>query len=119
VFLGRDFTSTPDYSEEVAASIDAEVRALIEFAHRAANEVLAQNREILDSLAGELVRFETLEADRVQEIFAGVAMWQGDSSGPSGRSGRRPDAASPAPGRSSAAAARQSDAGHRRPGGST
>ena len=36
VFLGRDFTSTPDYSEQVAASIDDEVRALIESAHATA-----------------------------------------------------------------------------------
>ena len=36
VFLGRDFTSTPDYSDEVAASIDAEVRMLIDSAHAAA-----------------------------------------------------------------------------------
>src|SRR5450432_2287741 len=51
VFLGRDFSITPDYSEEVAADIDAEVRALIDGAHRAANDVLIDNREILDRLA--------------------------------------------------------------------
>jgi cell division protease FtsH len=118
VFLGRDLSSTPDYSEEVAGHIDAEVRALIEFAHGAATEVLSQNREVLDAIAGELVRFETLEAERVQELFAAVVMWEGDSSGPGGRAGRRPDAASPAPSRSSAAAAQQSDAAHRRRGGS-
>jgi cell division protease FtsH len=118
VFLGRDFTSTPDYSEEVAASIDAEVRALIEFAHGAANEVLTRNREILDALATELVRDETLEAERVQELFAHVEMWEGDSSGPGARPGRRPAAASPAPTRSNTAAARQSDPPHRHPGGS-
>jgi len=51
VFLGRDFTSTPDYSDEVAASIDGEVRRLIESAHDVAAGVLHQNREILDRLA--------------------------------------------------------------------
>jgi cell division protease FtsH len=118
VFLGRDFTSTPDYSEEVAASIDAEVRALIEFAHRAASEVLTRNRDILDALATELVRDETLEAERVQELFAHVEMWEGDSSGPGVRPGRRPPAASPAPSRSTTAAARQSEPPHWHPGGS-
>jgi cell division protease FtsH len=117
VFLGRDFTSTPDYSEEVAASIDAEVRALIDFAHVAANDVLTQNRAILDALALELIRHETLEAVRVQELFADVAMWQGDSSGPGARSARRPDGAAAAPSRSNAAAARQTEQPHRRPGG--
>ena len=45
VFLGRDFTSTPDYSDEVAASIDDEVRALIDGAHGVAREVLVENRD--------------------------------------------------------------------------
>jgi cell division protease FtsH len=118
VFLGRDFTSSPDYSDQVAASIDAEVRALIDFAHAAANDVLERNRGILDLVAQELMREETLEADRVQQLFAPVEMWEGDSSGPGGRSGRRPDGASSVPGRSPAAAARQSDSTPRRPGGS-
>src|SRR5258707_1067192 len=79
VFLGRDFTSTPDYSEEVAASIDAEVRLLIERAHSAAQQVLEDNRDILDRLAQELIREETLEAERVQELFADVHMWEGNA----------------------------------------
>ena len=80
VFLGRDFTSTPDYSEEVAASIDREVRRLIEAAHAVALEVLTQNRETLDRLAAELIEHETLETERVQAIFADVLMWDARSS---------------------------------------
>ena len=75
VFLGRDFTSTPDYSEQVAASIDAEVRVLIDSAHAVALDVLAQNREVLDRLASELIEHETLETERVQAIFSDVALW--------------------------------------------
>jgi hypothetical protein len=116
VFLGRDFTSTPDYSEEVAASIDAEVRMLIERAHGAAQQVLTDNREILDLLALELMRHETLEAERVQELFADVRMWDADRDGAQ-RSSVRPESASPAPSRNNAAAATQSDPS-RRPGAS-
>jgi cell division protease FtsH len=82
VFLGRDFTSTPDYSDEVASSIDAEVRALIESAHASARSVLAENRDVLDRIAGELIEHETLEAERVQELFSDVRHF--DSAGTGG-----------------------------------
>jgi len=116
VFLGRDFNTTPDYSQEVAASIDGEVRALIDGAHRAANDVLSDNREILDRLARELIVHETLEADRVQELFADVRMWQGRPDADP-RARRRPEGTSSAPNRNPAAAASQSDQ-TRRSGGS-
>jgi cell division protease FtsH len=109
VFLGRDFNSTPDYSEEVAASIDAEVRVLIESAHVVALDVLTDNREILDRLAAELIEHETLEAERVQEIFADVTMHEGRPAWTGARAHTRPEGATPAPGRSSAAAASQNE----------
>jgi hypothetical protein len=115
VFLGRDFTSTPDYSEEVAASIDAEVRFLIDSAHAAAERVLVDNREILDQLAAELILHETLEAERVQELFADVRMWDATAEGPE-RATRRPAGAQAAASRNNAAAATQSDT-TRRSGG--
>jgi ATP-dependent Zn protease len=114
VFLGRDFTSTPDYSDEVAATIDGEVRALIDSAHTAAEQVLVDNREILDRLARELIVHETLEAERVQELFADVRMWDAVAAG-ADRAQVRPEAAPPARGRNNAAAATQSDPS-RRPG---
>ena len=117
VFLGRDFTSTPDYSEEVAASIDSEVRRLIEAAHAVALEVLTQNRETLDRLAVELIEHETLETERVQTIFADVLMWDARSSSATARSTRRPEASPPAPNRNTAAAATQTEQPHR--GGTT
>jgi cell division protease FtsH len=115
VFLGRDFTSTPDYSDEVAAVIDAEVRRLIDRAHEAAQQVLVDNREILDRLAEELIRHETLEAERVQELFADVRMWDADADAVD-RSRVRPEGATPAPSRKPSAAASQSEA-TRRSGG--
>jgi cell division protease FtsH len=75
VFLGRDLANTPDYSDEVAASIDAEIRRLIESAHQKAHEILQTNRDVLDHLARELIANETLETDRVQAIFTAVKPW--------------------------------------------
>jgi cell division protease FtsH len=77
VFLGRDFQSTPDYSDEVAANIDDEVRKLIDGAHVVAREILENNRDVLDSLATALVQHETLEANRVQEVLAATRPWTG------------------------------------------
>jgi cell division protease FtsH len=116
VFLGRDFTSTPDYSDEVAATIDGEVRLLIDFAHSAAERVLVDNREVLDRLARELMLHETLEAERVQELFVDVRMWDGDGTSDA-RAGVRAEGAPQAPSRNPSAAATQSDP-TRRPGGS-
>jgi cell division protease FtsH len=75
VFLGRDFTSTPDYSEEIAASIDDEVRVLIDGAHEVARKILSDNRVALDRLAGALIDHETLEADHVREVLGDVEPW--------------------------------------------
>jgi cell division protease FtsH len=116
VFLGRDFTSTPDYSDEIAARIDGEVRTLIDAAHASAEHVLVDNRDVLDRVARELILHETLEAERVQELFADVRMWEaGDAADP--RASVRPEGAAPVSSRNNAAAATQSDS-PRRSGGS-
>ncbi len=85
VFLGRDLANSPDYSDEVAASIDAEVRRLIESAHNAARHILEVNRAVLDRLASDLIQHETLETDRVQQVFADVRPWDGTRSEGAGR----------------------------------
>jgi len=112
VFLGRDLASTPDYSDEVAAHIDAEVRALIDGAHRAALQVLTANRAVLDRVATELVEHETLEAERVQELFRDARMFDGASADSVDAdlsvSPRGPEAAN-VPGRAGAAAVRPPD----------
>ncbi len=72
VFLGRDMGHQRDYSEEVAARIDEEVRRLIEAAHDEAFEVLVQYRDVLDDLVLRLMDQETLTKDEVLEVFAPV-----------------------------------------------
>ncbi len=72
VFLGRDFGHQRDYSEQVAAVVDEEVRGLIEAAHQEAWEILVENRDVLDHLVLELLEKETLDKDAVAAVFAPV-----------------------------------------------
>jgi len=72
VFLGRDMGHQRDYSEEVAAQVDAEVRALVENAHHEAWEILVEYRDVLDEMVLQLLEKETLSKDEVAEIFAPI-----------------------------------------------
>jgi cell division protease FtsH len=72
VFLGREMGHERDYSEQIASSIDEEVRRLIESAHDQAWEILVQYRDVLDNLVLELMEKETLSRDQVLEIFSPV-----------------------------------------------
>jgi cell division protease FtsH len=73
VFLGRDMAHQREYSEEVAAVVDTEVRRLIDFAHDEAWEILTTHRETLDALVTELFERETLNQAELAEIFQPVA----------------------------------------------
>jgi cell division protease FtsH len=75
VFLGRDLGHQANYSNEVAARIDAEVRRLITAAHLQAREILVTHREVLDRLASALVERETLDTPELMEIFGDLAPW--------------------------------------------
>jgi cell division protease FtsH len=72
VFMGRDMGHGRDYSEEVAAQVDAEVRALVENAHHEAWEILVEYRDVLDDMVLKLLDKETLNKEEVLSIFAPV-----------------------------------------------
>jgi len=71
-FLGRDMSHGRDYSEEIASSIDEEIRRLIESAHDEAWEVLVEYRDVLDALVLRLLDKETVARAEVLELFATV-----------------------------------------------
>jgi cell division protease FtsH len=68
-FLGRDIMAERDFSEETAATIDDEVRNLVEQAQRRAKEVLLKNRHVLDEVSQRLIEKETIDADELQQIL--------------------------------------------------
>src|SRR5919112_776655 len=73
VFMGRDMGHGRDYSEEVAAQVDAEVRALVENAHHEAWEILVEYRDVLDDMVLKLLHKETLGKEEALQIFAPIA----------------------------------------------
>ena len=76
VFLGRDYSSQQDYSNEVAAAIDDEVRTLLGQAHDEARRILTTHIDALHRLAERLIEVETLAADEIVEILADVPKWE-------------------------------------------
>ncbi|MBD2588162.1 ATP-dependent metallopeptidase FtsH/Yme1/Tma family protein [Synechococcus elongatus FACHB-1061] len=69
MFLGRDIAAERDFSEETAATIDDEVRQLVDVAYDRAKKVLIENRSILDQLAKMLVEKETVDAEELQDLL--------------------------------------------------
>jgi cell division protease FtsH len=69
VFLGRDIMSERDFSEETAATIDDEVRKLVDEAYVRAKNVLMENRHVLDKLAEMLIEKETVDSEELQELL--------------------------------------------------
>ncbi len=84
-FLGREMAHQRDYSEEVAALVDEEVKKLIETAHNEAWEILVENRDVLDNLVLALLEKETLGKEEIAEIFRPIVKrparpaWTGSS----------------------------------------
>ena len=74
-FMGRDYGHQRDYSENVAATVDAEIRNLIENAHQEAFDILVENRTTLDAMVLQLLEKETLNKEEISAIFAKVNSW--------------------------------------------
>ena len=68
VFLGRDIARDKDYSEEVAAEIDKEVRAFIEDAYAATEKLLSDNLDKLHVIAQALIERETLDEEEINQL---------------------------------------------------
>ena len=72
VFMGRDFGHTRDYSEQIAADLDNEVKRIIDERYSIAKNLLTENRDILEAIAKELLEKETLDEKEVDEIIQRV-----------------------------------------------
>ena len=74
-FMGRDYGHQRDYSESVAATVDAEIRKFIENAHQEAFDILVANRVTLDEMVLQLLEKETLNKEEIAQIFKKVNSW--------------------------------------------
>ena len=71
-FLGREFGSEPDYSDEIAREIDDEIRRVVEGAHQRARDILTEHRETLDVVSDILIRRETIEKAEFEALLIGT-----------------------------------------------
>ncbi|HIK55130.1 MAG TPA: ATP-dependent zinc metalloprotease FtsH [Synechococcales cyanobacterium M55_K2018_004] len=70
VFLGRDWMSRSDYSEEIAARIDAQVRSIVEHCYDEACRIIRENRVVIDRLVDLLIEKETIDGDEFRRIVS-------------------------------------------------
>src|SRR5437660_3855911 len=70
-FLGREFSSEPDYSDEIAREIDDDIRRIVEAAHVQAKDSLTGRRESLVKLSEILIKRETIEKEQFEALLAG------------------------------------------------
>jgi cell division protease FtsH len=72
-FLGRDMSSEPDYSDEIAREIDDEIRRIVEEAHQTAKDILGEHREQLDRISKLLLERETIDAEAFAKLLEGAS----------------------------------------------
>jgi cell division protease FtsH len=92
-FLGREFSSEPDYSDEIAREIDDEIRRIVEAAHQNARDILASHRESLERISVVLLKRETIERTEFEALLEGRSEEDvfGPDETPSGGTPERPE----------------------------
>jgi cell division protease FtsH len=81
VFLGRDYSRQQDYSDQVAAFIDSEVRKLITAAHRESESIIEHHKDAMERMVQALLESETVNRGEVAELFFDVPKWEHDADG--------------------------------------
>lgn len=71
VFLGRDFSSRQNYSEEFAAQVDREIRDIMDECYKAAKKILVDNDAAFERVAQALLKVETLDGEQFERLFTG------------------------------------------------
>ena len=73
VFLGRDFSTRQNYSEEVASEVDHEIRALLTQCYAETRKILQDHDDAFERVAQALLLVETLDGDQFERLFTGEA----------------------------------------------
>lgn len=81
VFMGRDFGHTQDFSDEIAAEIDKEVKKIVDERYEIARRLLLENEDMLRKIARELLERETLDDSEFVEIMERIKSQRGQESG--------------------------------------
>ena len=92
VFLGRDYQAHLNYSEEVAAKIDEEVKSIIDAQYQVALNILKENRSIMDAMVKALYEKETIYEDEIDALFGETSDNDGLFSSKINRAGEETDA---------------------------
>ncbi len=91
VFLGRDYQAHLNYSEEVAAKIDEEVKTIIDTQYQVALNILKENRPIMDAMVKALYEKETIYEDEINALFgqesSGESLFSSKINRPEGENG--------------------------------
>ena len=74
VFLGRDFNSSKDYSEETAALIDEQIKKIVDGAYAEAKRILSENRSKLDFIVEFLLKYEVMDDRQFNAAMNGASM---------------------------------------------
>ncbi|MBT5470385.1 MAG: ATP-dependent metallopeptidase FtsH/Yme1/Tma family protein [Nitrospina sp.] len=81
VFLGKDFSSQKNFSDQTAKLIDQEVKTLVMGGYTRATELLTQNRDKLEEMAQALLEHETLNSEDIHNIIDGKGISKSEDSG--------------------------------------
>ncbi len=79
VFMGRDFGHSRDFSDEIAAEIDKEVKKIVDERYAIAKNLLLQNEDMLRKIARELLERETLDDNEFAEIMDKIKAQRGEN----------------------------------------
>ena len=71
VFLGKDFSTRQNYSEETASEIDAEIKHILESCYEATTNILKENDEAFERVAQALLLIETLDGEQFNDLYEG------------------------------------------------
>jgi cell division protease FtsH len=72
IFLGRSITTHKNVSETTMQKVDAEIRRIIDEQYGLARRMLEENRDKVEAMAKALLEFETIDADQINDIMAGL-----------------------------------------------
>lgn len=71
VFLGRSVTKTTHISEKTMQAVDTEIRRILEEQYNLARKLIEDNRDKIEKMAAALLKWETLDAEQLNDIMAG------------------------------------------------